>query len=163
MSVPELTMKCKIKTSAGSFKKERSMRHPPSSFFCFLSILLGSHVPKLTSLMHDLIVKRCGEFWPQPTTPSIKYGTVTFKAMLNVPDTWGEGKGRLCGIVGVNVLNFRSLGPGVIMAAWCLTHVHVYTSLFRFISRKYLKLATSHLYILPSNLSEMSNQCTIQR
>lgn len=99
-------------------------KHAPASliFLCFLSILLGPRVPKLTSLMHDLIARRCGGFWPQPTTPSIKYGTVAFKAMLNVADTWGrereragravcagEERGeRLCGIVGANVLNFRS-------------------------------------------------------
>lgn len=146
-------------------------KHAPASliFFCFLSILLSPRVPKLTSLMHDLIARRCGGFWPQPTTPSIKYGTVAFKAMLNVPDTWGE-RGREQDVQFVQVRRGRetlwscwgecfkfqiiTLGLGVIMADLCLTDVHVCASVFKLIlEKKYwmlcAMLATSHLYVLP--------------
>lgn len=122
-------------------------------FFCFLSILLGLRVPKLTSLMHDLIVRHCGGFWPQPTTPSIKYGTVAFKAMLNVPDTLrvgvgvgGKGRALYAGEVKRGTLwncwgecfkyQIITVRLRVIVADLCLTDVHVCTSVFRFFSRK---------------------------
>lgn len=143
-------MKCKVKTSAQAFKTERNMRQPPLIFFCFLSFLLGPRVPKLTSLMHDLIARRCGGFWPQPTTPSIKYGTVAFKAMLNVPDTWGRERGGRAGravcageergerLCWGQCFKFQiiTLGLGVITADLCLTDVRVCASVFKLILEK---------------------------
>lgn len=119
-------------------------------FFCFLPILLGPAVPKLPSLMHDLIGRHCGGFWPQPTTPSIKYGTVAFKAMLNVPDTWErgrEGERRACSLCRWGeerrgtlwdcwgeCFKFQiiTLRLGIITADLCLTDAYVCTSVFRF-------------------------------
>lgn len=142
-------MKCKIKTSAQPFNPERNMHRPPSSFSVFFSILLGPRVPKLTSLMHDLIVRRCGGFWPQPTRPSIKYGTVAFKAMLNVPDTRGGGRGgravcageerrEILWICWGECFKFQiiTLRLGAIIADLCLTDVHVCTSVFRLFLEK---------------------------
>lgn len=151
-------------------------KHAPASliFFGFLSILFGPRVPKLTSLMHDLIVRRCGGFWPRPTTPSIKYGTVVFKAMLNVPDTWWERgrvgcavcadeerRGTLCNCWD-KCFEFQiiTLRP----ADLSLTDVHVCTSVFRFILEKKKKnidvacytSSISSLHLINKHCLEMS-------
>lgn len=76
-----------------STKTERKTHaSPSSSFLYFFSILLLLRplVPKLTSLMHEPIATHCGGIQHQPTTCSIKYGGVAFKAMLNAPDMGRE-------------------------------------------------------------------------
>lgn len=65
----------------------------PSSFYIFFPSSSGPR-PKLTSLMHEPIARHCGGIQHQPTTCSIKYGGMAFKAMLNAPDMGRERAGR---------------------------------------------------------------------
>lgn len=114
-------------------KLEKHTPPPPLSYFS--SHLPPAPVPKLTSLMHDPIAWHCGGIQHQPTTCSIKYGGMAFKAMLNAPDMgerereragraafvrkvgvggWGGGgkehmrEERPRGTVGRNIVTFRS-------------------------------------------------------
>ena len=75
--------------------RERNTRRPPSSFIFSFHPPPPAPVPKLTSLMHEPIARHCGGIQHQPTTCSIKYGGMAFKAMLNAPDM-GERESRTC-------------------------------------------------------------------